>query len=109
MMGRASRYILVCVSFLLTAASLAACGGGSDDVVARVGGSPITKASFDHWLSVQAATNGQTASAQSTPSEALKRQVLDFLIPSQWTLGEAAELGVKVTDGEAQKQLERFK
>ena len=110
MMCKATRYILVCVSVLFTVVGLAACGGGgSGDVVAQVGGSPITKASFDHWLSVQAATDGQAVLDPEASSGALRRRVLGFLVSSWWTIGEAAELGVKVTDEEAQKQLERFK
>ncbi len=98
-MCKATRYISGCGAVLFAVVGLSACGGGgSGDVVARVAGYPITKAALAHWMSVRFAGNDRT-----------KPGVLGFLISSQWTIGEAAELGVKVTDGEAQKQLERFK
>ncbi|HEY2142003.1 MAG TPA: peptidyl-prolyl cis-trans isomerase [Solirubrobacteraceae bacterium] len=108
-MYKAIRYISVCGAVLFAVMGPNACGGGSGDVVARIGGRPITKAIFDHWLSVPAAADSQTVSSRATTDETLRQRVLDFLISSQWTIGEATELGVKVTDGEAQKQLERFK
>jgi predicted lipoprotein with Yx(FWY)xxD motif len=77
--------------------------------VARVGGHPITKAAFDHWLSIQVAANGQRVSKHMVPSVVLKQRVLGFLISSEWTAGEATELGVSVTGEEALKQLERFR
>lgn len=97
---------------LFAAIGLGACGGGgSGDVVAQVGGHPITRVELDHWLSIRAATNGHTTVSDRKVSggEAPKQAVLGFLISSRWTVGEAAELGVRVTDGEAQKQLELFK
>ncbi|HEY4451374.1 MAG TPA: peptidyl-prolyl cis-trans isomerase [Solirubrobacteraceae bacterium] len=36
--------------------------------------------------------------------ESLKREVMGFLISSQWIIGEAASLGVKVSDAEVKKQ-----
>ena len=78
--------------------------------MARVGEYAITRAAFDHWLSIRAATSGQTTvSDRTSPGESPKQKVLGFLIFSQWTIGEAAELGVKVSEEEAQKQLELFK
>jgi hypothetical protein len=85
---------------------LCACGG-SGDVVANVGASPIAKATVDHWISVMAGDGPKTD--RSKPQyRALRGQVLGFLISSQWTLGEAAELGVRATDNEAKAQLELF-
>lgn len=87
--------LLLLSATLLLACGLSACGGGAGAVVARVGGVPIAKSDLDHWVSV--AGGGQ---------QAARRQVLGFLISSQWLLSEAAELGVTVTDAEAQRQLE---
>jgi foldase protein PrsA len=43
---------------------LAACGGGiPSNAVVQVGGSPITKATFEHWLSVAAASSATTPGA----------------------------------------------
>lgn len=41
--------------------------------------------------------------------EAYKTQVLDFLISSQWVLGEAQEEGIKVSNAEARKEFETLK
>jgi predicted lipoprotein with Yx(FWY)xxD motif len=116
------RYVSVLGAIAIAVAGLSACGsggggggggsggGGSGDVVARVGGNPITRAALGHWLSIRAASNGRTTVSDRTVSgEAPTQAVLGFLIFSQWTIGEAAELGVRVSDEEAQKQLERFK
>jgi foldase protein PrsA len=40
---------------------------------------------------------------------ALQQQVLGFLISSNWVIGEASSLGVKVTDKEVEKQFETIK
>ena len=48
---------------------LAACGGGGipGNAVVQVGGNPITKATFEHWLSVAAASSSTTAPGQTAP------------------------------------------
>ncbi len=114
-MSKVTRFISACGAALLAVVCLSACGGGgggsgSGDVVARVGGNPITRTEFDHWLSIRAATSGHTTVSDPTVSgQAPKQGVLGFLIFSRWLIGEAAELGVRVSDGEVQKQLELFK
>jgi foldase protein PrsA len=40
---------------------------------------------------------------------ALQQQVLGFLISSNWVIGEASDLGVKLTDKEVEKQFETIK
>lgn len=92
-------HIAVCGVVLFAVVGFTSCGGGrSDDVVARVANDPITREELAHWQSAQADASDRT-----------KQRVLGFLISSQWTIGEAAEVGVKVTDAEAQKQLELVK
>ncbi len=50
-MFKATRSISALVAICLAVAGLAACGGGvSGNVVAQVGGSPITKAMLNHWM-----------------------------------------------------------
>jgi parvulin-like peptidyl-prolyl isomerase len=61
------------------------------------------------------------AKGQTPPSEAqlksqceqeyksLQQEVLGFLISSEWVLGEASSLGVKVSDTEVKKQFEKIK
>lgn len=54
-MRKACHYISIVVAASLTLLGVAACGGGADappaDVVAHVGGTPITRATLNHWMS----------------------------------------------------------
>jgi hypothetical protein len=72
------------------------------DAVADVESTPIAKATFDHWLAVTAALSGQSASASNA---ALKDKVMGFLLTSEWVLGEAAALGIDVSEAAAQQHL----
>jgi phosphatidylethanolamine-binding protein (PEBP) family uncharacterized protein len=109
---------------LLLVGLLAGCGGGSSasssttvpaspaaaptqgavssvDAVALVAGTPISKASYQHWLSVETALG-----AAGSPSHL----ALGFLITSEWMLGEAAARGITVSEAEVKQrfaQLER--
>jgi foldase protein PrsA len=68
-----------------------------------------------------AATAPKPAKGQSPPTtaqlknqcaqqyKALQQEVLSFLISSQWVIGEAGALGVKLTDAEVQKQFTKIK
>jgi foldase protein PrsA len=137
---------------LLVAAGLSACGGGvPSNAVVQVGGTPITKAAFAHWMNVAAAssspagatektkppapdppdftaciahleaTTAKAAKGQPAPSKAalksqceqqyksIQQEVLGFLISSSWVLGEAAHLGVNVSDQEVHKQFTTLK
>jgi predicted lipoprotein with Yx(FWY)xxD motif len=76
--------------------ALGGTSGGSDGVVARVGGVAISRAALDHWVSLH--------TGRSDP--ALRERMLEFLIGGWWTIAEAGELGVRVSDEEAQKQLD---
>jgi hypothetical protein len=51
-----ARLVLVTAAFGLAGLCLAACGGGSSasDVVAQVGGTPITKSMVNHWMATLA-------------------------------------------------------
>ncbi len=67
------------------------------------------------------ATAPKPAKGQSKPSKSqlkseceqqyksLQQEVLSFLISSEWVLGEAEALGVKVSDKEVKKQFEKIK
>ncbi len=51
---------------LLAVIGLSACGGGvPGDAVAQVDGSPIAKATFDHWMDVAAASTGTSATSRA--------------------------------------------
>jgi Raf kinase inhibitor-like YbhB/YbcL family protein len=70
--------------------------------VATVERTPITKASFVHWLGVTAAVSHAHSKATRA---ALKNQTLGFLITSQWVLAEAAHLGISVSEAEVHQRL----
>jgi foldase protein PrsA len=46
--------------------SLSACGGIPGNAVVQVGGNPITKSTFEHWLGVAAASSATTAGSKPT-------------------------------------------
>ena len=150
-MFKLTRSIAAPGAVLLLLAGLTACGGVPSNAVVQVGGTPITKAAFNHWMQVasasSAASTGATgaksvvpdppnytnciahleatmpkpAKGQSAPTtaqlksqceqqyKAIQQEVLGFLISSNWVLGEAGDLGVKVSDQEVKKQFAQLK
>jgi hypothetical protein len=91
---------------LAIAAAVGGLVGASDEaLVASVGGKGITDRALNHWMTVEVAADGRAAPGRS----ALRRRALGLLILWDWTLGEAHEVGVRVGEGEAKKQLELSK
>ncbi len=103
---------------VLVAGLIAGCGGGSSstgtasvpispaaaptkgsaanvDAVAYVSHTPISKASYQHWLAVETALG-----AAGSPAH----QALGFLITSEWVLGEAGARGVSVSEAEVKQR-----
>ncbi|HEV7937983.1 MAG TPA: hypothetical protein VGP18_08170, partial [Solirubrobacteraceae bacterium] len=102
---------------LLAVGLLAGCGGSSSsstpgvpvspasapaqgktatvDAVAYVSGTPIPKASYQHWLAVETALG-----SAGSPSH----QALGFLITSEWVLGEAAARHIEVSEAEVKQR-----
>lgn len=103
---------------VLVAALIAGCGGGSSstntasvpsspaaaptqgpasgvDAVAYVSHTPISKASYQHWLAVETALG-----AAGSPAH----QALGFLITSEWVVGEATARGVSVSEAEVKQR-----
>jgi Raf kinase inhibitor-like YbhB/YbcL family protein len=120
--GGAARHWALVLAALATTL-IAGCGGGSSttsttttvpsspaassqgsaasaDAVAFVSSTPISKASYEHWLAVEKALG-----AGSNPSH----QALAFLITSQWVLGEAAGRKVSVSEAEVKQRFEQIK
>jgi SurA N-terminal domain len=81
-------------------------GSVSAGAVASVEATPVTQATFAHWLAVTAALSGASGHAASASDTALKDKVMGFLLTSEWVLGEAAALGVDVSEAEIHKRLE---
>jgi phosphatidylethanolamine-binding protein (PEBP) family uncharacterized protein len=112
--------VYVPVLSLLAASLIAGCGGGSSstntasvpsspaaaptqgsgsgssvDAVAYVSHTPISKASYQHWLAVETALG-----AAGSPAH----QALGFLITSEWVLGEATARGASVSEAEVKQR-----
>lgn len=87
------------------------------------GGKPIVPEppSYSACIAHLAATAPKPAKGQSAPTTAqlktqcatqyksLQQQVLGFLVSSDWVIGEASSLGVKLTDAEVRKQFLKIK
>jgi len=146
--SKSLRFLSALGAVLFALVGISACGGGiPGDAVVQIGGTPITKTAFEHWMSVAAATStvGTTekpavpeppnyttciahlaktapkpAKGQSAPTTAqlkseceqqyksLQSEVLGFLISSDWVIGEASSLGVKLSDNEEVSGLIEF-
>jgi hypothetical protein len=78
----------------------------SGTAVATVEATPIAQATFAHWLAITAALSDQHGHDASTSNAALKDKVMGFLLTSEWVLGEAAALGINVSEAEVHKRLE---
>lgn len=138
-------FSVLALSALAVALVVSGCGSGVPaDSVATVGGTPIKKVDFNHWLSVAAKQSVPAGSASTPPVpdppdyakcvaalqkqqvtpkgqkppsaavlkaqcqqqyEALKSQVMQFLIQSQWLLQEASARKLTVQPAAVQKQL----
>jgi foldase protein PrsA len=98
------------ITALLVATALVAdfsgCGGGdvSDRIVVRVGNAQITSAAVSHWMSVVAGGRLLATLATGRYRE-LKQRSLQFLISSEWLIGEAASRGLVISAREVHRRL----
>lgn len=108
----------VVVLVFLVAGVLSSFGGVDDDKdVAKIDDvGSISKDTFNHWYSVVAKQPqpGQKKpkpppALDSKQGKALKQQVLQFLISSDWIIGEAKDRGLSASDAEIQKQFAQTK
>ena len=67
----------------------------SSEAVASVSSTPISKASYEHWLAVE-----RKLGAAGSPSH----QALGFLITSQWIVGEAQARHITVSEAEVKQR-----
>jgi foldase protein PrsA len=143
------RFIAALGAVLFAIVGISACGGGiPGDAVVQVGGTPIAKTTFAHWMGIAAASGASSSTEKpavpeppnyttcvahlakiapkptkgqpplttkqfktecATQYKSLQSEVLGFLISSQWVLGEASSLGVKLTDAEVKKEFAKIK
>lgn len=86
---------------------MSACGAASREVVARIGGTAITKAALDHWVATGAARSADAVPGIAAPtgSLTLRQRTLALLLSSARTLEEGREAGIVVSGQEAAKAL----
>jgi len=94
---------VVCCAVCLFVLGLLACGSASDTPVVRVGDTVISGAAINHWMVVLA--GGSVDGSSSERRAALRQQALDFLIASDWTIGEAADQGLRVSPREVTQRV----
>jgi hypothetical protein len=87
-----------------------------EQIVACVGSRSITGATFSHWADVAGRSEEpspipvHTASKHHAPStgEVIK-EVMGFLISSDWVLGEATDLNIHVSEGEVRHTFDHIR
>jgi foldase protein PrsA len=108
----------VIAAVFLIAGVLSSFGGvDSDKDTAKIDDvGSISKETFNHWYQVVAKQPqpGQKKpkpppALDSKQGEALKQQVMQFLISSEWIEGEASERGIDVSSQEIQRQFAQTK
>jgi foldase protein PrsA len=91
----------VCLG-LWTCVGLGGCGGTSGGVVAQVDRTAITGPMLDHWVSIVGADKAAPSPAgQGTP----RQRALDYLISSQWLIGESASRGLAISEQEVNRRV----
>src|SRR5690242_15615781 len=124
-------FVTAGMAVLMVLTGLAGCGGSAHDgVIVRVGKGAITEGELSRWIATMAPehvapdppryaaciAHQEAVSPQSVKAElkeecqrqyqALRQQALDFLISSQWLIGEAASSGQKMSDDEVRARLQ---
>ena len=114
---RVGAILLAILAALLIAAVLSSAGGVESGDVADVDDAgTVSEDQFNHWVTVVAS---QPQPGQKKPSQppkpgtrqydAVKQQVMQFLVSAKWIEGEASERGVSATDAEIKRQFEQTK
>ena len=109
--------LLACLAAIALAAVLSATGGVDEGDVADVKDSgTISQEDFDRWLAVVAAQPQPGQKKKPAPPkpgskqyDAVKQQVMQFLVSAKWIEGEAKERGVSATTAEVDRQFEETK
>ena len=109
--------MLACAVAIVLAAIFSATGGVADDEVADVqDAGAITKTDFNHWLEVVAAQPQPGQKEKPKPPkpgsrqyDAVKQQVMQFLVSAKWIEGEAKDRGLSASPAEVDRQFEETK
>jgi hypothetical protein len=93
-----------------TTSSPASAEPAVEQILVCVGSESITGATYSHWLTVARRTEGPASNKGLPPSTAETRtEALEFLISSDWVLGEARDLHVAVSAAQIKRQFDRVK
>jgi foldase protein PrsA len=109
--------LLACLVAIVAAAIFSAAGGvASDDVADVQDAGNISKTDFNHWLEVVAAQPQPGQKKKPPPPkpgsrqyEAVKQQVMQFLVSAKWIEGEAKDRGLSATPAEVDRQFKETK
>ncbi len=114
-----TRLLILLVPLALVALLAAGCGGGGgnssvpNDSVATVGGTPITKSTFNSLIAVAFAkykAQKQAAPKVGTPAyNQLRDQAVSFLVQEDELQQEGKKLGVTVTQKDVEARLAQIK
>ena len=100
-----STTLRLCTLVLPICIGLGACGAGvSDSVVVQIGATAITKTTLHHWILVINAGRAVSDPAKGR-DRALQQQALDYLISSEWLIGESASRGLTVSAQEVRQRV----
>jgi len=86
-----------------------------EQLVACVGSQSITGATFSHWAAIARRSEepspkaAQTAKHHVPSAGEVIKEVMGFLISSDWVLGEAADLNIHVSEGEVRHTFDHIR
>lgn len=74
-----------------------------------VGGQAITGATYTHWMSIASKQLGVAHKVERAGIEAMQKEVLGFLISSDWVKSEAVDRGISISPEEVRKSFDRVR
>lgn len=103
---RERHFCLALIATLAVIAGVAGCGGDSPRPVAvRVGEVSISSGTVSHWAKA-IGLGKEVASSLGQSHGTARERALDFLISTNWLIGEAAEQGLAVSDATIEHRLQ---
>jgi hypothetical protein len=79
-----------------------------EQILACVGSQSITGAIFRHWADVARRSEGSSAKHRPSADEVMK-EVMGFLISSDWVLGEASDRNIVVSEAVVRHTFDRIR
>ena len=80
-----------------------------EQIVACVGSMAITGATFSHWADVADHAGGPSAKHDSPASGEVVKEVMGFLISSDWVIGEARDRGISISEAQVRYAFDRVR